>query len=69
MFAPFGRIKSAHVVLDAQKRSKCFGFVTFEEETSVQPAIDAMHKLVSEKTGKVQQIFRSNWRIFKSGIS
>ncbi|ODM90192.1 CUGBP Elav-like family member 1-A [Orchesella cincta] len=44
MFASFGTVLSAKVFIDKQTNlSKCFGFVSFDNQLSAQMAIQAMH--------------------------
>ncbi|XP_055303466.1 CUGBP Elav-like family member 2 isoform X2 [Sitodiplosis mosellana] len=55
-FLPFGNVISAKVFIDKQTNlSKCFGFVSFDNATSAQSAIQAMHGFqIGSKRLKVQ---------------
>lgn len=55
-FVPFGSIISAKVFIDKQTNlSKCFGFVSYDNPTSAQAAIQAMHGFqIGTKRLKVQ---------------
>ncbi|KAM6119630.1 CUGBP Elav-like family member 6 isoform 2-T2 [Pterocles gutturalis] len=56
MFLPFGNVISAKVFMDrATNQSKCFGFVSFDNPTSAQAAIQAMNGFqIGMKRLKVQ---------------
>ncbi|BFZ25650.1 hypothetical protein BsWGS_28688 [Bradybaena similaris] len=56
MFVPFGNVISAKVYVDrATNQSKCFGFVSFDNPTSAQTAIQAMNGFqIGMKRLKVQ---------------
>lgn len=56
MFLPFGNVISAKVFIDrATNQSKCFGFVSFDNPTSAQSAIQAMNGFqIGMKRLKVQ---------------
>ena len=44
LFAPFGEVRSAQVVVDRQTgRSRGFGFVEMGSDADAQAAIDALH--------------------------
>jgi RNA recognition motif-containing protein len=44
LFAPFGEVRSAQVVVDRQTgRSRGFGFVEMGADSAAQAAIDALH--------------------------
>lgn len=43
-FSPFGTIKNARVVLDEEGKSKCFGFVSYDNLHSASNAIETMHR-------------------------
>lgn len=55
-FLPFGNVVSAKVFIDKQTNlSKCFGFVSYDNATSAQAAIQAMHGFqIGTKRLKVQ---------------
>jgi len=54
-FAKFGQISSTVIVMDrATNRSKGFGFITFDSETSAQQAVQEMNgKEIDGRTVKV----------------
>ncbi|KAG8147825.1 hypothetical protein E2320_000018 [Naja naja] len=56
MFLPFGNIISSKVFMDrATNQSKCFGFVSFDNPSSAQTAIQAMNGFqIGMKRLKVQ---------------
>ncbi|KAI5745700.1 hypothetical protein M8J76_013513 [Diaphorina citri] len=56
MFGPFGTVLSAKVFIDKQNnRSKCFGFVSYDNQLSAQAAISSMHGFqIGTKRLKVQ---------------
>lgn len=56
MFSPFGTVISAKVFIDKQNnRSKCFGFVSYDNPLSAQSAISSMHGFqIGTKRLKVQ---------------
>lgn len=56
MFGPFGTVLSAKVFIDKQNnRSKCFGFVSYDNPLSAQAAISNMHGFqIGTKRLKVQ---------------
>ncbi|KII73916.1 Polyadenylate-binding protein, cytoplasmic and nuclear [Thelohanellus kitauei] len=43
LFREFGEIKSAHVMKDDKKISRCFGFVCFTNPDDARKAIESMH--------------------------
>lgn len=55
-FLPFGNVISAKVFIDKQTNlSKCFGFVSYDNASSAQSAIQAMHGFqIGSKRLKVQ---------------
>lgn len=55
-FLPFGNVISAKVFIDKQTNlSKCFGFVSYDNATSAQSAIQSMHGFqIGSKRLKVQ---------------
>jgi len=65
MFEPFGEILRAQIVLASNKTSKCFGFINFTDEESVQKSITAMHDKQSERSGKRLGVYDN--RAFKKG--
>ncbi|KAJ8669810.1 hypothetical protein QAD02_001069 [Eretmocerus hayati] len=56
MFLPFGNVLSAKVFIDKEtKKSKCFGFVSYDKPSSAQKAIQMMHGFqIGTKRLKVQ---------------
>ena len=68
LFSVFGKVLSAKVFIDKKtQKSKCFGFVSFENPDCAKNAIDTMHGFpVGNKKLKVQLKNHENENSFPS---
>lgn len=59
LFEPFGRIKSAKVMTDDNGKSKCFGFVSFEEPTAAENCVQQLNGKKEMSSGKMLYVARA----------
>lgn len=56
LFAPFGIIEHCNLVRNSEKKSLCYGFVTFEDESDAKNAAEALDQLNLPNFNKVIKV-------------
>lgn len=75
LFSPFGKVKSAEVVMDLfTGQSRGFGYVEMEDETSAKNAIEALNKtevqelVISVEEAQPKKELKGSYKVGNSSV-